>query len=167
MEIRRGQFVQQIAPMDHQNMGGRTCTSSLERCQHSEKGDQTECGNYRGRFLLSTAGKIFARILLNRLSSHIIPEVVPDTQCGFLSNWSKVDMIFCLRQLQEIDRPRLTSVYCLCRHHEGIRHRWENWTVAVSEEICMPEKVTTMIESLHTGMLVNVMNGGRSRIHLL
>ena len=57
--------------MDHQSMGGRPCTISLEGCQHShhlEKGDRTECGNYRGISLLSAAGKIFARILLNRLS---------------------------------------------------------------------------------------------------
>ena len=66
-----------------------------------KKGDRTECGNYRGIYLLSAAGKIFARILLNRLSSHITPEVVPETQCGFRSNRSTVDMIFCLRQLQE------------------------------------------------------------------
>ena len=74
-----------------------------------KKGDRTECGNYRGISLLSAAGKIFARILLNRLSSHITPEVVPETQYGFGSNRSTVDMIFCLRQLQEKcieqDRP--------------------------------------------------------------
>ena len=53
--------------------------------------------------------QIFARILLNRLSTHITPEVVPETQCGFRGNRSTVDMIFCLRQLQEKcieqDRP--------------------------------------------------------------
>ena len=31
-------------------------------------GDRTECGNHRGIYLLSAAGKIFARILLKRLS---------------------------------------------------------------------------------------------------
>ena len=120
-----------------------------------KKGDRTECGNYRGISLLSAAGKIFARILLNRLSSHITPEVVPETQCGFRSNRSTVDMIFCLRQLQEKcieqDRPLYN---CVCRLHEGIRHRWEDWTMAATE------KFTTMIESLHTGMMVNVRNGG-------
>ena len=51
------------------------------------------CVNYRGISPLSAASKIFARILLNRLSSHITPEVVPETQCGFCSNRSTVDMI--------------------------------------------------------------------------
>ncbi|KAK2167233.1 hypothetical protein NP493_1285g00041 [Ridgeia piscesae] len=59
--------------------------------------------------LLSIAGKIFARILLNRRSTHITPKVVPETQCGFVGNRSALDMIFCRRQLQEKcieqDRP--------------------------------------------------------------
>ena len=38
-----------------------------------KKGDRTDCGNYRGISLLFIAGKIFARILLNRLSTHITP----------------------------------------------------------------------------------------------
>ena len=74
-----------------------------------KKGDRTDCGNYRWISLLSIAGKIFARILLNRLSTHITPDVVPETQCGFRGNRSTVGMIFCLRQLQENcteqDRP--------------------------------------------------------------
>ena len=57
------------------------------------KGDRTDCGNYRGISLLSTAGKTFARILLNRLSTHITPGVVPETKCGFRSNRSAVDDI--------------------------------------------------------------------------
>ena len=70
-----------------------------------KKGDRTDCGNYRGISLLSIAVKIFARILLNRISTHITPE----TQCGFRGNRSTISMIFCLRQLQEKcieqDRP--------------------------------------------------------------
>ncbi|KAK2167303.1 hypothetical protein NP493_1280g00031 [Ridgeia piscesae] len=66
-----------------------------------KKGDRTDCRNYRGISLLSIAGKIFARILFNRLSTYITPEVVPETQCGFRGNRSTVDMILCLRQLEE------------------------------------------------------------------
>ena len=66
-----------------------------------KKSDRTDCGNCRGISLLSIAGKIFARILLNRLSTHITPMVVPETQCCFRGNWSTVDMIFRLRHLQK------------------------------------------------------------------
>ena len=40
-----------------------------------KKSDRTYCGNYRRISLLSIAGKIFARILLDRLSTHITPEL--------------------------------------------------------------------------------------------
>ena len=62
-----------------------------------KKGDRTDCGSYRGISLLSITGKIFARFLLNRLSTRITPEA----QCGFRGNRNTVDMIFCLRQLQK------------------------------------------------------------------
>ena len=66
-------------------------------------------------YLSSAAGKIFARILLNRLLGHIIPEVVPETHIG--------------HDLQpattpgKVHRAGSTSVYCIYRLHEGIQHR--------------------------------------------
>ena len=54
-----------------------------------KKGDRTYCGNYRGISLLSIAGKIFARILLNRLSTHITSEIVPEP--GYGSYWGSMD----------------------------------------------------------------------------
>ena len=68
-----------------------------------KKGDRTDCGNYRGISLLAIADKIFARILLNRLSTLIIPKVLPETQCSFRirGNRSTVGMILCLLPLQE------------------------------------------------------------------
>ena len=126
-----------------------------------KKGDRTECGNYRGISLLSAAGKIFARILLNKLSSHITPEVVPETQCGFRSNRSTVDMIFCLRQLQEKwieqDRPLYIVFVDFTKAFDTVG-RTGLWHLL--RKYGCPEKFTTMIESLHTGMMVNVRNGG-------
>ena len=126
-----------------------------------KKGDRTECGNYRGISLLSAAGKIFARILLNILSSHITPEVVPETQCGFRSNRSTVDMIFCIRQLQEKcieqDRPLYIVFVDFTKAFDTVG-RTGLWQLL--RKYGCPEKFTTMIESRHTGMMVNVRNGG-------
>ena len=117
-----------------------------------KKGDRTECDNYLGISLLSAAGKIFARILLNRLSSHITPEVMPETQCGFRSNRSTVDMIFCLRQLQEkcIEQDRsLYIVFVDFTKAFDTVGRTGLWQLMRKYEC--PEKFTTMMESLHTG----------------
>ena len=119
-----------------------------------KKGDRTDYGNYRGISLLSISGKIFARILLNRLSTHITPQVVPETQCGFRGNWSTVDMIFCLRQLQEKcieqDRPLYKAFDTV-----GKTRLWQ-----LLRKYGCPEKFTAMIEVLHTGMMANVSVGG-------
>ena len=127
-----------------------------------KKRDRTECGNYRGISLLSAAGKIFARILLNRLSSHITPEVVSETQCGFRSNRNTVDMIFCLRQLQEKcieqDRPLYIVFVDFTKAFDTVG-RTGLWQLL--RKYGFPEKFRTMIESLHTGMMVNVSNGGK------
>ena len=125
-----------------------------------KKGDRTDSGNYRGISLLSIAGKIFARILLNRLSTHITPEVVPETQCGFSGNRSTVDMIFCLRQLQEKcieqDRPMYMLFVDFSKAFDAVG-RTRLWQLL--RKYGCPEKFTTMIEALHTGMMANVSVG--------
>ena len=127
-----------------------------------KKGDRTDCGNYRGISLLSTAGKIFARILLNRLSTHITPEeVVPETQCGFRGNRSTIDMIFCLRQLQEKcieqDRPLYIVFVDFSKAFDTVG-RTGLWQLL--KKYGCPEKFTTMIEALHTGMMAKFSVGG-------
>ena len=122
-----------------------------------KKGDRTDCGNYRGISLLSIAGKIFARILLNRLT----PEVVSETQCGFRGNRSTVDMIFCLRQLQEKcieqDRPLYMVFVDFSKAFDTVG-RTGLWQLL--KKYGCPEKFTTMIEALHTGMMATVNVGG-------
>ena len=59
---------------------------------YKNKGSRSECGNYRGIALLSIAGKILARILLNRLVKKISEENLPEAQCGFRPGRSTVDM---------------------------------------------------------------------------
>ena len=81
-----------------------------------KKDDRTDCGNNRGIFLLSIAGKIFARILLNRLSTHITPAVVPETQCGFRGNRSTVDMIVLSpTATSKVHRTGPNNVHGICR----------------------------------------------------
>jgi hypothetical protein len=65
-----------------------------------KKGDKTDCNNYRGISLLSTAYKILSNILLARLTPYVI-EVIGDHQCGFRRNRSTVDQIFYIRQILE------------------------------------------------------------------
>ena len=49
-----------------------------------KNGDRACRDDHRGISLLSIAGKILVRVLLNRLSAHVqLNEVLPESQCGF------------------------------------------------------------------------------------
>ena len=68
---------------------------------YKNKGEKSDCSNYQGITLLSIAGKILARVLLNRLIPTIAQKNTPESQCGFRFNRGTVDMILVLRQIQE------------------------------------------------------------------
>ena len=69
---------------------------------YKRKGNPQVCDNHRGISLLSIAGKILAKILLNRLNAHLDQAgLIPESQCGFRKDRGTIDMIFTARQLQE------------------------------------------------------------------
>ena len=78
---------------------------------YKNKGEKSDCSNYRGVTLLSTAGKILARVLLDRLIPAIAEEVLPESQCGFRANRGTTDMIFVLRQIQEKCREQNMALH--------------------------------------------------------
>ncbi|KAJ7406007.1 hypothetical protein WISP_136332 [Willisornis vidua] len=63
---------------------------------HKKKGEKSDCSNFRGITLLSIAGKILGRILLNRLVPAITEELLPESQGGFRANRSTIDMLLTL-----------------------------------------------------------------------
>ena len=67
---------------------------------YKNKGDHSDCNNYHGISLLSIIGKLFVHIILHRLQI-LADRIYPESQCGFNSKRSMVDMIFSLCQLQE------------------------------------------------------------------
>ena len=77
---------------------------------YKNKGDCSDCNNYRGISLLSIAGKAFARVSLSRLQK-LASRVYPESQCGFRPGRSTTDMIFSLRQMQEKCREQQMPLY--------------------------------------------------------
>ena len=67
---------------------------------YKNKGDHSDCNNYRGISLVSIVGKVFAWVTLTSLQSLAL-QVYAKSQCGFRAVRSTVDMIFSLCQLQE------------------------------------------------------------------
>ena len=63
------------------------------------KGDRSECKNYRGISLLSIPGKVYGRILIEKVRS--LTERLIGEQCGFRSGWGCVDQVFVMKQMSE------------------------------------------------------------------
>ena len=77
-----------------------------------KNGDLSLCGNWQGISLLDVMGKLFARVLNDRLQL-VVEEVVSDTQCGFRTGRGCADMIFCVRQLVEKAIEHNTKIFLL------------------------------------------------------
>jgi len=125
-----------------------------------KKGSRKDCGNYRGISLLSIAGKILARIMLNRIGAHIAPSVLPESQCGFRSGRGTMDMIFCLRQTQEKCIEQNMPLYAVfidfTKAFDTVA-RVRLWEVLA--KFGCPPKFVNIIKSLHTGMQAHVAQG--------
>ena len=63
---------------------------------YKNKGERSDCNNYRGSSLLSIVGKVYARVVLARLQQ-VRERAYPESQCGFRAEHSTVDMNFSLR----------------------------------------------------------------------
>ena len=67
---------------------------------HKGKGDKNDCMNYRGISLLSALGKVYGRILIERV--RVLTEgMIGEEQCGFRSSRGCVDHVFVMKQMNE------------------------------------------------------------------
>ena len=65
-----------------------------------KKGDLSDCNNWRGITLLSVPGKVFLRVILNRIEK-AIDSKLRNEQAGFRSNRGCIDHIFTIRNIIE------------------------------------------------------------------
>ena len=66
---------------------------------YKRKRNPQTCDNHRGISLLSIAGKILARVLLNRLIDHLEDGLLPESQCGFRPGRGPAEIIFAARKI--------------------------------------------------------------------
>ncbi|BHF58579.1 hypothetical protein SprV_0100153100 [Sparganum proliferum] len=88
-------------------------------------GNHQLCDDHRGISLVNIAGKIFARILLNRLNHNLKQGLLPENQCGFRGHPRTTDIIFAVHQLrkkcQEM-RSHPYSTFANLTKHPQCRH---------------------------------------------
>ena len=69
-------------------------------CPIFKKGERTDCANYRGISLLSHIGKVYERVIENRLRGSV-EDVLGGWQHGFRPSRSTMDLVFALRMIME------------------------------------------------------------------
>ena len=117
---------------------------------YKNKGVKSDRLNYRGITLLSIAGKILARVLLNRLVPSIAADHIPECQCGFRAKKSTTDMVFSLRQLQEKCREQNKGLYItfvdLTKAFDTVSRKglW-----LIMKRLGCPQKFLNMVIQLH------------------
>ena len=67
---------------------------------YKDKGDVHECSNFSGISLLSVVGKVYGRILINRIKDKT-ENVIVEVQSGFRRGRRCTDQIFIVRQICE------------------------------------------------------------------
>ena len=128
---------------------------------YKRKGNRQACDNDRGISLLSIAGKILARILLNRLTHYLESDHLPESQYGFRKNRGTLDMIFAARQLQEKCReqqPCLYSTYIDLTKAFDTVSRDGLWRIMV--KFGCPPRFISMVRQFHVGMQARVRDNG-------
>ena len=130
---------------------------------YKNKGDRALCDNYCGISLLSIAGKILAKVIISRLSNHLLEDVVSESQCGFRANRGTVDMIFATRQLQEKCKEQRQSLYMmfvdLTKAFDTVS-RTGLW--AILGKLGCPPRLVSIVRSFHDGMQARVTSAGET-----
>ena len=83
-------FEESVAPRDFRDM-------CLVPC-YKGKGDKHECNNYRGICLMSVVGKVYGKVLINRVVKGT-EAAIGEEQGGFRKGRGCVDQIFVVRQI--------------------------------------------------------------------
>ena len=97
------------------HVGGSCHTPGLQAYSivhlYKRKGNRQSCDNHRGISLLSKAGKIIVRVLLNRFIQHLEQGHLLESECGFRAGGGTVDMIIAATQIQEKCQKQNRDLY--------------------------------------------------------
>jgi hypothetical protein len=116
-----------------------------------KKGDSQECKNYRGISLLSILGKVFMRIIQQRVQKRR-EQAAREEQAGFRPGRGCCDQIFTLRQLMEerirCGKPLIVVFIDFAAAFDSV-HRPSLWKALAAEGI--PVKLIRLLQQVYNG----------------
>jgi hypothetical protein len=126
-----------------------------------KKGDLSNCSNYRGITLLSVPGKVFNRVLLERMRDNVDPQL-RDEQAGFRKNRSCTDQIGTLRIIVEQSLEWNSPLYINFVDYEKAFDSVDRETLwKLLRHYGIPAKMVNLIRNSYDGMSCRVLHGGK------
>jgi sorting nexin-29 len=95
------------------------------------KGDKTECNNYRGISLLNSVYKVFSKILLNRLITYV-EEYLKKYQSGFRKVRSSIEQLLVIARIIEKKyeyRQKMWQMFVDFRKAYDSNHRYSLYNI--------------------------------------
>ncbi|CAH8462687.1 unnamed protein product [Schistosoma guineensis] len=126
-----------------------------------KKGDLSKCENYRGITLLSIPGKVFNRVLLNRMKDAVDAQL-RDQQAGFRKDQSCTDQIATLRIIVEQSLEWNSSLYINfidCEKAFDSVDRRTLWKLL--RHYGVPERIVNIIRNSYDGLQCKVVHEGQ------
>jgi len=126
-----------------------------------KKGDLSNCSNYRGITLLSVPGKVFNRVILERIKD-AVDSKLRDQQAGFRKNRSCADQIATLRIIIEQSLEWNTSVYINFVDYEKAFDSVNRETLwQLLRHYGIPNKMVNLIKNSYDGICCRVLHEGQ------
>jgi hypothetical protein len=129
-----------------------------------KSGNRASLDNYRGISLLDIVGKVYTRVLLNRLQL-AMDKQIGESQMGFRPGRSCTDALFSMAQLtswsREFRRPLSVCFVDLTKAYDSVP-RDALWFVLRQQGV--PDKLVDLLTDLHSGTNATIKAfGGESR----
>ena len=126
-----------------------------------KKGDLRDCNNYRGIMLLSVPGKVFNRVLLERMKDAVDP-ILREQQAGFRKNRSCADQIASLRIIVEQSLEWKSPLYINFIDYQKAFDSVDRETLwKLLGHYGIPGKMIRLIKCIYEDMNCRVIHAGR------
>lgn len=123
-----------------------------------KKGDLSKCSNYKGISLLSVPGKVFSRVILERVKDTVDSQF-RDQQAGFRKNRSCTDQIATLPIIVEQSLEWNSALYINFVDYEKAFDSVVRETLwKLLRHYGIPSKLVSLIKSNYEGMTCRVIN---------
>ncbi|VDP52534.1 unnamed protein product [Schistosoma curassoni] len=124
-----------------------------------KKGDLSKCDKYRGITLLSIPGKVFNRVLLNRMKDSVDAQL-RDQQAGFRKDRSCTDQIATLRIIVEQSIEWNSSLYINFIDYEKAFDRVDRITLwKLLQYYGVTENIVNIIRNSNDGLNCKIVHG--------